>query len=154
MTSATFESPKDFNDSEEDRKWVIYDRKWARHRLEMAKQKTAKRVLVKRAQWKAASARYYERHPEVKEKKRLKAAEQRAAKKLAKRRWDPPKLTVYVVLCPRNAQLRASEPSRSGAEEGVWLPLHPVSAVDERLDDGYILPGRDAAESVRGPGPT
>ncbi|KAJ6591941.1 hypothetical protein B0H10DRAFT_2442145, partial [Mycena sp. CBHHK59/15] len=45
----------------------------------------------KRSQWKAASARYYENHPEVREKKRLKMAEQRAAKKLARRRWDPPK---------------------------------------------------------------
>ncbi|KAJ7239580.1 hypothetical protein B0H12DRAFT_1074975 [Mycena haematopus] len=45
----------------------------------------------KRDRWKAASARYYERHPEVKEKKRVKAAELRAAKKLARRRWDPPK---------------------------------------------------------------
>ncbi|KAJ7864322.1 hypothetical protein B0H13DRAFT_2353751 [Mycena leptocephala] len=49
-------------------------------------------VQIKRDQWKAASARYYERHPEVKEKKRQKMAEQRAAKKLAKRRWDPPKI--------------------------------------------------------------
>ncbi|KAJ6448772.1 hypothetical protein C8R45DRAFT_947788 [Mycena sanguinolenta] len=47
----------------------------------------------KRDQWKAASARYYERHPEVKEKKRVRAAERRAAKKLARRRWDPPKKT-------------------------------------------------------------
>ncbi|KAJ6546148.1 hypothetical protein B0H10DRAFT_2202867, partial [Mycena sp. CBHHK59/15] len=45
----------------------------------------------KRSQWKAASARYYENHPEVREKKRLKMAEQRAAKKLARRRWDPPR---------------------------------------------------------------
>ncbi|KAF8214425.1 hypothetical protein K438DRAFT_1749546 [Mycena galopus ATCC 62051] len=51
----------------------------------------AEAVQTKRDQWKAASAQYYERHPEVKEKKRVKAAEQRAAKKLARRRWDPPK---------------------------------------------------------------
>jgi hypothetical protein len=37
----------------------------------------AEAVQTKRDQWKAASARYYERHPEVKEKKRLKAAELR-----------------------------------------------------------------------------
>jgi hypothetical protein len=40
----------------------------------------AEAVQTKRDQWKAASARYYERHPEVKEKKRLKAAEQRCAR--------------------------------------------------------------------------
>ncbi|KAJ7902928.1 hypothetical protein B0H13DRAFT_2335449 [Mycena leptocephala] len=50
-------------------------------------------IQTKREQWKAASARYYERHPEVKEKKRQKMAEKRAAKKLARRRWDPPKLS-------------------------------------------------------------
>jgi hypothetical protein len=37
----------------------------------------AEALQSKRDQWKAASARYYERHPEVKEKKRIKAAEQR-----------------------------------------------------------------------------
>ncbi|KAF7349469.1 hypothetical protein MSAN_01737200 [Mycena sanguinolenta] len=53
-------------------------------------QKCAMRKQNKRDQWKAASARYYERHPEVKEKKRVKMAEKRAAKKLARRQWDPP----------------------------------------------------------------
>ncbi|KAJ6461287.1 hypothetical protein C8R47DRAFT_1073318 [Mycena vitilis] len=48
-------------------------------------------VKTKRSQWKAASARYYEKHPEVREKKRLKMAEQRAAKKAARRRHDPAK---------------------------------------------------------------
>ncbi|KAJ7653998.1 hypothetical protein DFH06DRAFT_1133577 [Mycena polygramma] len=46
---------------------------------------------TKRCQWKAASARYYENHPEVREKKRQKMAAQRAAKKLSRRKWDPPK---------------------------------------------------------------
>ncbi|KAF8176395.1 hypothetical protein K438DRAFT_1770593 [Mycena galopus ATCC 62051] len=50
----------------------------------------AERKQTKRDQWKAASARYYERHPEVKEKKRVKMAEKRAAKKLARRQCDPP----------------------------------------------------------------
>ncbi|KAJ7828278.1 hypothetical protein B0H14DRAFT_2594773 [Mycena olivaceomarginata] len=59
-----------------------------RHRAEEAAARRA--VQNKRDQWKVASARYYERHPEVKEKKRLKAAEKRAAKRLARRQWDPP----------------------------------------------------------------
>ncbi|KAJ6487388.1 hypothetical protein C8R47DRAFT_1072044 [Mycena vitilis] len=49
---------------------------------------------TKRCQWKAASARYYENHPEVREKKRLKMAAQRftsAAKRLSRRKHDPPK---------------------------------------------------------------
>jgi hypothetical protein len=69
----------------------------------------AAKLRLKRDQWKAASARYYERHPEVKEKKRLKMSEARcvylgstlhiyeliyysAAKKQARRRWDPPRV--------------------------------------------------------------
>ncbi|KAJ6609625.1 hypothetical protein B0H10DRAFT_2063510 [Mycena sp. CBHHK59/15] len=48
-------------------------------------------IQTKRDQWKAASARYYANHPKVREKKRLRNAETRAAKKLARRRWDPPK---------------------------------------------------------------
>ncbi|KAF8214158.1 hypothetical protein K438DRAFT_1927323 [Mycena galopus ATCC 62051] len=65
--------------------------KYNREMKEWIKWKDAEKVEHKRDLWKAASARYYERHPEVKEKKRLKMAEARAAKKLAKRRWDPPK---------------------------------------------------------------
>ncbi|KAJ6603522.1 hypothetical protein DFH09DRAFT_1068671 [Mycena vulgaris] len=49
------------------------------------------KVAHRRNRWKAATARYYESHPEVKEKKRKQMAASRMAKKLAKRRWDPPK---------------------------------------------------------------
>jgi hypothetical protein len=82
----------------------------AEQKRRRAEEAAARRAIQnKRDQWKAASARYYERHPEVKEKKRLKAAEKRcvikptllqtshnihlvvsAAKRLARRRWDPP----------------------------------------------------------------
>ncbi|KAJ7089406.1 hypothetical protein C8R44DRAFT_892364 [Mycena epipterygia] len=50
----------------------------------------------KRDRNKAASARYYQKHPEVRVKKRIKMAEARAAKKLARRKWDPPKKTKVV----------------------------------------------------------
>ncbi|KAJ7367581.1 hypothetical protein DFH08DRAFT_795732 [Mycena albidolilacea] len=50
----------------------------------------AEKVQLKRNQWRAASARYYERHPEVKEQKKLKMVAARAAKKQARCRWDPP----------------------------------------------------------------
>ncbi|KAJ7866317.1 hypothetical protein B0H13DRAFT_1898207 [Mycena leptocephala] len=48
-------------------------------------------IQTKREQWKVASARYYGKHPEVKERKRVIMAEKRAAKKLARHRYDPPK---------------------------------------------------------------
>ncbi|KAJ7789961.1 hypothetical protein B0H14DRAFT_3502242 [Mycena olivaceomarginata] len=88
----------DSEDSELERQWDEYEIKLAAYKRHEARRverldarQKAEAVQTKRAQWKAASARYYERHPEVKEKKRIKAAEQRAAKKLARRRWDPPR---------------------------------------------------------------
>jgi glycerol-3-phosphate dehydrogenase len=95
----------DFDSSEEDRKYKV-DYADYKHRYTEYEEKCAVRRCVfgaelsldlltyyrkrkeevlrkaealqnKRDQWKAASAHYYERHPEVKEKKRLKAAEQR-----------------------------------------------------------------------------
>ncbi|KAJ7807684.1 hypothetical protein B0H14DRAFT_2609478 [Mycena olivaceomarginata] len=97
--------PSDLNTSEEEREYERqyarylrkldrYNRKQAEIRYVSEREEAQRRVHAiqnKRDQWKAASARYYERHPEVKEKKRLQAAEKRAAKKLARRRWDPPK---------------------------------------------------------------
>ncbi|KAJ7841227.1 hypothetical protein B0H13DRAFT_1910372 [Mycena leptocephala] len=58
-------------------------------KLQFKEQEERARLLsiqTKREQWKAASARYYEKHPEVKERKRVIMAEKRAAKKLARRR--------------------------------------------------------------------
>ncbi|KAF8156378.1 hypothetical protein K438DRAFT_1942819 [Mycena galopus ATCC 62051] len=49
--------------------------KYNREMKEWIEWKDAEKVEHKRDLWKAASARYYERHPEVKEKKRLKMAE-------------------------------------------------------------------------------
>ncbi|KAJ7862890.1 hypothetical protein B0H14DRAFT_3444376 [Mycena olivaceomarginata] len=63
-----------------------------RHDMEEAERiRKAEAVQAQRDKWKAASARYYLKHPEIKEKKRVKMAEKRAARKLARRRWDPPK---------------------------------------------------------------
>ncbi|KAJ7795156.1 hypothetical protein B0H14DRAFT_2621287 [Mycena olivaceomarginata] len=97
--------PSDLNTSEEEREYERqyarylrkldrYNRKQAEIRYVSEREEAQRRVHAiqnKRDQWKAASAWYYERHPEVKEKKRLQAAEKRAAKKLARRQWDPPK---------------------------------------------------------------
>ncbi|KAJ7841505.1 hypothetical protein B0H14DRAFT_2586896 [Mycena olivaceomarginata] len=69
-------------------------RRSAAEKQRQAEEAAAHRAVQnKRDQWKVASARYYERHPEVKERKRLKAAEKRAVKKLARRRWDPPSVS-------------------------------------------------------------
>ncbi|KAJ6614215.1 hypothetical protein B0H10DRAFT_1950859 [Mycena sp. CBHHK59/15] len=75
----------------------LKEKRWERqrdpkHRQQQLERRAQRNVVeTKHGQWKAASARYYENHPEVRERKRLKMAEQRAAKKLARRRWDPPK---------------------------------------------------------------
>ncbi|KAJ7791909.1 hypothetical protein B0H14DRAFT_2624561 [Mycena olivaceomarginata] len=78
---------RDFNQRKAEKK----AQRTAEQKRRRAEEAAARRAIQnKRDQWKAASARYYERHPEVKEKKRLKAAEKRAAKRLARHRWDPP----------------------------------------------------------------
>ncbi|KAF8177758.1 hypothetical protein K438DRAFT_1978362 [Mycena galopus ATCC 62051] len=81
--------------SEDERQWAVYDVKWRQHRaIVKRKQEAQQRAWAtqnKRDQWKVASAGYYERHPKVKEKKRLKAAEKQEVKKVSRRRWDPPK---------------------------------------------------------------
>ncbi|KAJ7135950.1 hypothetical protein C8R44DRAFT_869646 [Mycena epipterygia] len=51
----------------------------------------------RRSQAAQASARYYAKHPEIREKKRLQMAQSRAAKKARKRQWDPPKKAKAVV---------------------------------------------------------
>ncbi|KAJ7836848.1 hypothetical protein B0H13DRAFT_1912865 [Mycena leptocephala] len=76
------------------RAYILYLKDLRCSRLELKDQEERARLLsiqTKCEQWKAASARYYGKHPEVKERKRVVMAEKRAAKKLAKRRWDPPK---------------------------------------------------------------
>ncbi|KAJ7888670.1 hypothetical protein B0H14DRAFT_3430074 [Mycena olivaceomarginata] len=109
----------DFDSSEEDRKYKVdyadYKRRYAEYEEKCA-------VRRKRKEDKAASAHYYERHPEVKEKKRLKVAEQRAAKKLARHRWDPPKdpTRIAKVGRPRSAAAHAREREQLGD-----FPKHP-----------------------------
>ncbi|KAJ6529578.1 hypothetical protein B0H10DRAFT_2152817 [Mycena sp. CBHHK59/15] len=89
------------------RQTKIHVQQQQQERQEQRAQRNA--VETKRSQWKAASARYYENHLEVREKKCLKMAQKRcvcsglpiyvysipltpsAEKKLARRRWDPPK---------------------------------------------------------------
>ncbi|KAJ7894254.1 hypothetical protein B0H14DRAFT_2559388 [Mycena olivaceomarginata] len=92
-TSPSSNLNSDSEDSDLERQWDEYEIKLAAFKARQVEkldaQRKAKAVQAKRDLWKAASVRYYERHPEVKEKKRIKAAEQRAAKQLARRRWDP-----------------------------------------------------------------
>ncbi|KAJ6506409.1 hypothetical protein C8R47DRAFT_1209586 [Mycena vitilis] len=84
----------------------------AQHRREEHESHQARRNALenKRNQWKAASARYYENHPEVRARKKLKMTEQRAAKKLARRRWDPP---TKVQVKAREAQLEIDREAAS-----------------------------------------
>ncbi|KAJ6466506.1 hypothetical protein DFH09DRAFT_1097862 [Mycena vulgaris] len=87
---------------------------------------------AKRDQWKAASARYYENHPEVKEKKRLRMAEQRAAKKLARRRWDPPKIPKRLQTWDCNgAPCDVADVLTSVPSEAIQQPMDCVDAVHD-----------------------
>ncbi|KAJ7740987.1 hypothetical protein B0H14DRAFT_3515405 [Mycena olivaceomarginata] len=67
-------------------------RRLRRDKEEAERIRQAEAVQAQRDKWKAASARYYVKHPEIKEKKRAKWRRKgAAARKLARRRWDPPK---------------------------------------------------------------
>ncbi|KAJ7880127.1 hypothetical protein B0H13DRAFT_1862210 [Mycena leptocephala] len=108
-------------------------RRW---KLQFKEQEERARLLsiqTKREQWKAASARYYEKHPEVKERKRVIMAEKRAAKKLARRRCDPPKQpkpTPNVGLNTASAAALASAPS---SENEIMLAHEEASAAESLL---------------------
>ncbi|KAJ7872505.1 hypothetical protein B0H14DRAFT_2570239 [Mycena olivaceomarginata] len=175
----------DLDSSEEDRQYQIeyaeYNRRYAEYdekRAACRKRKEevlckAEALQSKRDQWKAASARYYERHPEVKEKKRIKAAEQRAAKKLARQRWDPPKDPTKIVKVgrPRSAAARAREREQLGvfpkhsdinlAPEEPYLrfltPAFDLSDFEESgresLDSGAIKPRLNSLGASSEPSP-
>ncbi|KAJ7769739.1 hypothetical protein B0H14DRAFT_2632703 [Mycena olivaceomarginata] len=125
------QNEQQYNSEDERRcqqEWAEYEVRRAAFDLKCAESKKKKlkalAVQNKRDQWKAASARYYERHPEVKEKKRVKAAEQRwsplfsAAKKLARRRWDP---------APKR---KSNQPSGDSRED---LDLDPTPDANEAI---------------------
>ncbi|KAJ7753026.1 hypothetical protein B0H14DRAFT_3512793 [Mycena olivaceomarginata] len=136
--SASSNLNPDSEDSELERQWDQYEIKLAAYKRHEAKRverlnarRKAEDVQTKRDQWKAASAHYYERHPEVKEKKRIKAAEQRCAvqrKKLACRHWDPPKRAPLSYPVPP-AQLTQT---LGGYSDG---PLPDVAIVSHSGDD-------------------
>ncbi|KAJ6484704.1 hypothetical protein C8R45DRAFT_931155 [Mycena sanguinolenta] len=126
-------------DSDIDRLWEEWQQKDKAHkRRRYVREKNLREAYAlqdKRDRWKAASARYDERHPEVKEKKRVRAAERRAAKKLAHRRWDPPK---------RRKASTAEEPLEID-EDGLRAGTTPLS---EAPDDASKV--REAAQSLLG----
>ncbi|KAJ7091737.1 hypothetical protein C8R44DRAFT_750377 [Mycena epipterygia] len=63
-----------------------------RKRKPAVKEGEQKEITSEQAERNRASyRRYYERHPELREKKRVQMAERWAAEKAARRRWDPPK---------------------------------------------------------------
>ncbi|KAJ6547988.1 hypothetical protein DFH09DRAFT_1367119 [Mycena vulgaris] len=70
--------------------------------------KTKRRVESHRK----ASAAYDARHPEVKERRRIFIAEQRAAAKLKKRKWDPPKKPARVASAAEQSDVGHSTAER------------------------------------------
>ncbi|KAJ6479433.1 hypothetical protein C8R47DRAFT_1074515 [Mycena vitilis] len=124
-----------------------------------AKQTERDSQATKRCQWKAASARYYENHPEVRERKRLKMAEQRAAKRLARRKWDPPKKPRAPKRGKAPAAAQITVESNVGLDVGLdvldrpgrrpRLPArHTTDALDPSLDALDMENIREAAESL------
>ncbi|KAJ6492412.1 hypothetical protein C8R47DRAFT_1070460 [Mycena vitilis] len=106
---------------------------------------------TKRCQWKAASARYYENHPEVRERKRLKMAEQRAAKRLARRKWDPPKKSRPAVAVRTtvecNEGVDVSHGRRPRSRLQVWCAASALEG-NPTLDGPDMEDVHEAAESL------
>ncbi|KAJ7844212.1 hypothetical protein B0H14DRAFT_2585280 [Mycena olivaceomarginata] len=125
-SSSDLKTSKDARRLERERLRQEYRYKYAEYERQLAEYnewREQEAIQNKRDQWRAASARYYERHPEVKEKKRLKAAEKRAAKKLARRRWDPPKKTGCTRLSPQELGSRHSISSVAFSQVGGYPEL-------------------------------
>ncbi|KAJ6536258.1 hypothetical protein B0H19DRAFT_1079769 [Mycena capillaripes] len=99
-------------------KLLAQQRQEARQEERNARRALQNAIVSKRSQWKAASARYYENHPEARERKRVKMAEQRAAKKLARRRWDPPKKSKPADVNPA-AEPTVLPPSKIACKKGL-----------------------------------
>ncbi|KAJ7657372.1 hypothetical protein DFH06DRAFT_1131866 [Mycena polygramma] len=127
-------------------------------------QRTQRNALeTKRCQWKAASARYYENHPEVRAKKRLKMAAQRAAKKLSRRKRDPPKtgnplprqndqleIDVGCAVSIINADREDSEDVHAAAESLLYLQRQTVcNPFPEDLPPSDEIPTSEHLQNIR-----
>ncbi|KAJ7112732.1 hypothetical protein C8R44DRAFT_741804 [Mycena epipterygia] len=80
-----------------------------------------------------AYQRYYESHPEIREKKRLQMAERRAAAKAAKRRWDPPKKKKSVLVEPEEAHSNPDSPAFCDADVLNATNLRALSRTPDPL---------------------
>ncbi|KAJ7029112.1 hypothetical protein C8F04DRAFT_1188046 [Mycena alexandri] len=134
--------------------WVLFllttmapQQKKGKQREDQAAYRPRLTEAEKRERARVASAAHYRRHPEVREKKRLLMRELRAARKLARRQWDPPKRTRILKLLqqqedevmevdeeavtlrrPNTGISRQSTPTwREQATTPIWSPLPPSS---------------------------
>ncbi|KAJ7810044.1 hypothetical protein B0H13DRAFT_1927547 [Mycena leptocephala] len=100
---------------------------------------TGKKNTMDAAKRREASRRYYQSHPEVREKNRLRIAEKRlvAAKKAYRRQWDPPKKKPAVPATP-------SSPSDRSASDGR---NHRYSCPEIEPTD-ILTPDEDAAHAA------
>ncbi|KAJ7443365.1 hypothetical protein FB451DRAFT_1190096 [Mycena latifolia] len=148
-------------------------------REESAEDLAAARFQRRRETHRKASTAYDARHPEMKEKRRLARAAQRAQAKLKKRQWDPPKR-------PRTAPPPPSETSRhtepppsetrhrqsearsevAVTEEGIVMELRVANLIefeaqmdlelkirtdDERVDEGAMRDVQSAMDVAVAP---
>ncbi|KAJ7156819.1 hypothetical protein C8R43DRAFT_949085 [Mycena crocata] len=73
-----------------------------------------------------AQSEYYARNPDVRARRREKAAEARAAEKLKKRRWDPPKMNCLPVV----ATARSDTPARDSVHTAIQITVSEASDGD------------------------
>ncbi|KAJ6518386.1 hypothetical protein DFH09DRAFT_1098571 [Mycena vulgaris] len=104
-------------------------------------EKTKKRVESHRRASAAYDARHtISGHPEVKERRRLFIAERRAAVKLKKRKWDPPKKEARIAAStPEDSDVGRSSTQDSEGERGGTRPRVGVHTGAEDTQSAVVL---------------
>ncbi|KAJ6561044.1 hypothetical protein DFH09DRAFT_1083037 [Mycena vulgaris] len=104
-------------------------------------EKTKRRVESHRRASAAYDARHtISGHPEVKERRRLFIAERRAAVKLKKRKWDPPKKAARIAAsAPEDSDVGRSSTQDLEGERGGTCPRVGVHTGDEAAQAAVVL---------------
>ncbi|KAJ7467364.1 hypothetical protein B0H11DRAFT_1921401 [Mycena galericulata] len=105
----------------------------------------------KAASHRKASAKYYARHPHIRERRRIQVAEKSAEKKAKKRRWDPPKRPKAV------STLVGSSSNASGIERAAEVGARNDQPLDSQIHDepqASVTQGAAAPEGASHTGTT
>ncbi|KAJ7500928.1 hypothetical protein B0H11DRAFT_2225317 [Mycena galericulata] len=108
---------------------------------------TRRSAREKAATHRIASAKYYARNPQIRERNRIHWAEKRAAEKCNRRRWDPPK-TLKAVLPPTEGP--SEQPPEASEAETRTTPSYEPSFWDYRAQSHLQLHFASIGQSEEG----